>query len=367
MRRLEVRGWVDPSFADLPDAMGRFAGSQPDLAAALCVRRDGQTVAELSVGAYPDRARQVLFSVSKVLMAVAVHRLVERGELDLDCPVSEYWTDFRCPAQPMLSTRDVLSHKTPLAALDVDISLEDLLAGGDRAAVLQQATKVGPARGHGYHAVTYGTVLDAVLEGATGKNAKDVLREEVAEPLGVDLVLGSDQGDVVPVRFSEPLALELPGPVSPSPRDGLLDALVRDPQAFNSTAFLRAGLPSIGVVASAQALAHVMAATLGDVDGLRLISDETRARMCEVRSSGPDRVLGVTSRFGSGPQLPFPRLPWTGPEAFGHEGAGGSVAFADPERNLAVGFTTDLFPSSAGASPVLLGLLPTLGLLAARS
>lgn len=360
MPHLAVRGWVDPEFSDLPDVLGRLAGSQPPLGASLCVRRDGRVVADLAVGDYPSPARQVVFSVSKVLLAIALHRVADRGELDLDRAVADYWAGFRCPSAPGLTLRDVLAHRSPLAALDVHVTTADVLSGRDRDVVLREALSVPPAAGHGYHAVTFGTIVDAVAESATGRRARDLLREEVAEPLGVDAVLGSDADDVVPVRFSEPLALELPAKSAVGPRDGLLEALVSDPEVFNSRDFLRAGLPSMGVVTTASALAHIMAATIGDVDGVRLISEDTRRAMCRPVTNGKDRVLGVTSRFGSGPQLVFPRLPWTGPEAFGHEGAGGAVAFADPQRGLAVGFTTDLFPSSAGASPVLLGLLPTL-------
>lgn len=360
MPNIEVRGWVDPSFADLPDILGRLAGSQPPLGAALSVLRDGRPVAELTVGTYPSPARQVVFSVSKVLLAIAVHRLVERGELDLDHPVSSYWEDFRCPSQPGLSVRDVLAHRSPLAALDVQVTLSDVLAGKDRDVVLREALTVPAAAGHGYHAVTFGTIIGAVVEAVAGRSAGDFLREEIAEPLGVDVMLGSADGELVPVRFAEPLALALPAPPAAGPRDGLLEVLVSDPQVFNSPEFLRAGLPSMGVVTTAPALARVMAATIGEVDGVRLISEATRRRMCETASTGMDSSLGITSTFGSGPQLVFPRLPWTGPQAFGHEGAGGAVAFADPERGLAVGFTTDLFPSSPGASPVLLGLLSTL-------
>jgi hypothetical protein len=82
--------------------------------------------------------------------------------------------------------------------------------------------------------------------------------------------------------------------------------------------------------------------------------------MIASRALGDDIVLGIPMHYASGMQLPFPQFPLLGPASYGHEAAGGSAAFADTEFDVAVGFTTSVFPTMAGASAGFLTLLPTL-------
>jgi CubicO group peptidase (beta-lactamase class C family) len=366
MRKIVIEGRADHGFEQLADVLGRMTATQTGGGAALSVYRHGHCVAELSVGAYSPHTRQLVFSVSKLLLAIALHRVAERGHLDLDASLEQLWPAFGAAGGSGISLRDVLAHRTSLGSLDVTQTVDQLLSGGDRHAVLAAAASATKLTGHAYHAVTYGTIIGAVVEEALGKSVPDLLQEEIASPLGIDVRLGQSAAGVAPVHYEEPAEV-VPWRDTTALRDGLLEALLLDPEVFNSDAFLRAGLPSMGVVTTAAALSRVMASTIGDIDGVSLLAPSTVSEMTQVQSAGIDGALGVETSFGSGPQLVFPRLPFTGHGAFGHEGAGGSVAFADPELGLAVGFTTDVFPAVAGASPVLLGLLPTLRLLAARA
>ncbi|HEY2270110.1 MAG TPA: serine hydrolase, partial [Streptosporangiaceae bacterium] len=125
---------------------------------------------------------------------------------------------------------------------------------------------------------------------------------------------------------------------------------------YNDPRVARACMPSTSGTGTARSLARLFAATLGEVDGVRLLSEASRAAMARSRSRGPDRVLGFPTQFGSGVQLPFPVLPMLGPRSYGHEAAGGSAVVADPDLGLDVGYTTSAFPSSRAASPSFLAL-----------
>jgi len=103
-----------------------------------------------------------------------------------------------------------------------------------------------------------------------------------------------------------------------------------------------------------------MYATIDRVDGIRVLDPRVTEKMRATRSYGPDEVLGIISHFGSGVQGAFPQLPLLGPTSFGHEGAGGSVAFADVEFGLGVGYTTNVHPAMSGASTGFLALLPAI-------
>src|SRR3990172_3032786 len=83
------------------------------------------------------------------------------------------------------------------------------------------------------------------------------------------------------------------------------------------------------------------AACIGEVDGVRLLTDETVARASVVLSDGPDCVIGQPLTIGLGFMLAPTFPPGVGPRAFGHSGAGGSVAFADPDRGLGFAYVTN--------------------------
>jgi CubicO group peptidase (beta-lactamase class C family) len=365
MSAITVDGMVTPEFEPLADVLARLLAAHAGTGAALSVYQHGREVVRLGVDAHSTETRVVVFSVSKLLLSLGLHRAAERGDVDLTADVGELWPEFGDAGGRGIRIVDVLSHRTSLAALDVELSGDAVLAGGDRIAVLDAARGARATVDHGYHAVTYGTILGAIVEARFGTSVGEWLNRELG-PVAGDIELGTAIAPFSPLRFEqfvETTALAR----TDGMRDGLLEALTADPLTFNSMDFLRAGLPSMGVVASAGALARVMASVLGEVDGFRLIGPRSREQLTLPRAQGTDRVLGVETAFGAGVQLPFARLPMTGHEAFGHEGAGGCVAFADPSTGIAVGFTTDVFPAAPGASPILLGLLPALGLLARRA
>ena len=97
-------------------------------------------------------------------------------------------------------------------------------------------------------------------------------------------------------------------------------------------------MPSSNGVGDARSLARLYAATIGEVDGRRLLAPETVARACVVQSEGPDKIILLPTRFGLGYCLPPMLGPQCGPRAFGHPGAGGSLGFADPEAGIGFGY-----------------------------
>jgi CubicO group peptidase (beta-lactamase class C family) len=170
-----------------------------------------------------------------------------------------------------------------------------------------------------------------------------ILRE-LAGPLAADVFIGlpeSQHGRVVPFHFPSS-----PGALFGDEDDGhgrMLRATYFNPPGFsgsgvvNTPAWRRAEIPSTNGHASARGVARFYSGVLGGV-----LAAETVAALCEVRADGHDLVLGRPSRFGTGFQLPQPERAFgTGPRAFGHFGAGGSLGFADPDVALAFGYVMD--------------------------
>jgi hypothetical protein len=117
--------------------------------------------------------------------------------------------------------------------------------------------------------------------------------------------------------------------------------------------------PSSNVVASSRSMAKLLAATLGKVEGRRNLKARRLDEMRRERSRGVDWVLRYPIRFGSGVQLPFPQLPFTGQNSFGHQGGGGCVAFADLDLDIAA-YSNDALPACDGASLLAVALFSTI-------
>lgn len=378
VRETTVRGTMIPEFEPLADVFGRLVASLPAGGAALAITLDGELVADFVAGDYPDNGLQLVFSVAKLVTSLALHRAATDGRINLDEALSTSWPELARPSTSSITLRDVLAHRSGIDGVDGPFDFDDLLAGRDISAVEVQEPRWTPGTNHGYHAFTFGTLVRGVVDRRLGCTVGDLVREYFTDPLELDLFMGnltpSAFDRIVPVRFSPPAVVRTqsgiagisqPGRAEES-GDAILAALLADPDVFNSREFLSAPVPSMNVVTDARSLARLLAAVIGEVNGVRVVPAATLAKMTAEQSAGRDLVLGVESRFGSGVQLPSPQLPWMSPGSFGHEGAGGSAAFADEELGVSVGFTTDMFPPMAGASPIFLALLPTIRLLLSR-
>jgi CubicO group peptidase (beta-lactamase class C family) len=358
---VDVTGFARAPFQPLEEAFARAVATQDGGGAALAIHRGGELVVDLVAGDYRPDSLQLLYSVSKAVTATAAAMLAESGELDLDAPLSEWWPEMAKPSTAAITGRMVLSHRSGLASLDRTLSYEQLLAHEDDEAIGVQEPYWEPGTAHGYHAFTFGTIMRGLFERAVGASVGEVVGERIARPLGLDLWIGTPAAEfprIVPVtsgrkavssdraRFG---AVSRIPPSSTARLDSALDV-------YNRPTTYSAQMPSLTAVGDARSLARFLGATL---DG-RLLSRAARDEMVRTQAIGPDLVLGIPMHYGSGMQLPFPQLPFLGPRSYGHEGAGGSVAFADPDAGLAVAWTSSQFPPMAGASPGFLALLPTL-------
>lgn len=360
-----VSGRAEPPFEPLRDALARVAGDQETGGAALAIYREGRCVVDLVAGDLAPDALHLLFSVTKVPSAIAAAMAHERGLLDLDAPLADRWPVFGRPSTSSITTRMVLSHRSGIASLDRTMTLDDLVAGRDIDAVERQEPYWVPDTAHGYHGHTYGALLDGVFQRTVGRSVGAFVADELAGPLGLDLWIGLPREvlgrvarvTVRPQRVTAPRARFLRGSGIPASATTQLATTL---DLYNDPAYLGASLPATSGVGSAHALARLMAATLGPVDGTRPLTGASVDAMVATRSEGLDRVLGVVTAFGSGVQRPFPQLPLFGLASYGHEAAGGSGVVADADLGIAVGFTTSVHPALAGASPGFLALLPTI-------
>lgn len=366
---IDVQGFAHGEFAPLANILARLVASERGRGASLAIYRGGKQLVDLSGGTHAPDTLQLQFSVSKAVTAIAAMRAHHEGELDLDQPIGEFWPAFARPATKRITTRMILSHGSGLAGVDVPLTIDQLLRGDYTAAIEQQEPYWEPGSTHGYHAFSWGPLMDGVFERALGRSVGSYVAETLAGPLDLELWFGCPSDRLGRVRpIDRPVVGRTPLHRSLGElrlfEDRGSRVLAQDSAVWNRPEVLTQGWPSTSVVCTARSMAKLMAATLGPVDGQRALSAAAAAELARPVFRGTDWVLRFPIAFGSGVQLPFPQLPYTGPSAYGHEGAGGCIAFADPERDLAVAFTTDAFPACDGASVASLALCSTIRMLA---
>jgi CubicO group peptidase (beta-lactamase class C family) len=352
--RIEIHGRTEPDFEPVTDAFVANFTDRGDIGAAVCVYHRGVPVVDLWAGyAEHETARawerdtlQLVFSTTKAVTATCIHLLVERGVLDLDERVATYWPEFAAAGKADIPLHWVLSHQAGLAAVTGEVDLDDVLGWhGVVEAISSQAPVWEPGTAHGYHARSFGWILGEVVRRVTGRSLGRFFAEEIAGPNDLDFFIGLPASELPRVARTyppvvEPEVKELMDSFMGS--DTLLGQVLAGPSnlfayddRWNQPEMLAAEMPSSNGVGTARAIARMLAALIGEVDGRRILAADTVERATEVRASGPDHVIGVPMSYGLGYMTPPPFCP---PGSFGHAGAGGSLALADPELDWAMGY-----------------------------
>ena len=279
------------------------------------------------------------------MTATVIHRLADRGLIDYEAPVAEYWPEFAANGKSALTVRQVMRHRAGLSGLR-GATQEDLL---DHVAMEERLAAAPPGRLLGksaYHALTFGWLMSGLARAVTGKGMRVLIREELAEPLGTDgMHLGRPPAES-PTRVAE---IIMPQNIVGSP---VLSAVTRTIAnqlcgGFRSMYFpgviaavqgevplLDAEIPAANGVVTARALARMYGAIAngGEIDGTRFLSRELVAGLTGRRSLRLDRNLFVPLGFHLGyHSLPYGNVM----PGFGHVGMGGSVGWATPSEGVA--------------------------------
>ena len=323
----------------------------------VCAYRKGERIVDVAAGQMgPDDARPVRpdtlfssFSTTKGVAATAVHILADRGLIDYDAPVARYWPAFAAEGKGTITVAQAMSHQAGLHAMPSPATIEHLVdweAGLSWVAAGTPAWEPGTATG--YHALTYAWLVGGIVQGATGRHIGEVIQSEIARPLGVadEMFCGIPEG--VEDRLATLQGAEAGGTLPIPPDHDFFKAMPTslDWRLYNDPRVRRACLPSANGHFSARALARMYGALAngGEVDGVRLVSAARIMHMQRILTEEVDRVLmmpipkGIGYMFGGGAGgvtgVFGPRR-----TAFGHSGAGGSTAFADPDVGLAIAIT----------------------------
>lgn len=359
-----VEAALDPRFTALRDAFAAHFERDDEfreLGAGVVVYEHGRKVVDLH-GGWQDPARRApwtartlanTWSASKGVMAVAIARLVETGELDYAAPVATWWPEFGQAGKAAITLDQVMSHRAGLNGFAEPTTPEDLydwdLVTGR---IARQAPLWPPGSTASYHGMTWGWITGELVRRVTGLTPREYIARHIAGPLGADLFLG-----VPPERAGDVAQIVPPeADLSPVKLGNIAAGPTRNPApnaaAANAPEWRRAEIPAVNVHASADGLARLYAALAngGRLDGFQLLGSEAVAAMARPRGRPFDEMLGER-QWARGVALNLGRLYGRNPGAFGHSGWGGSFGFVDPATGRGVAYIVNRMGSALNGDP----------------
>ena len=333
-------------------SMGRECG------AGLSIWHHGREVLSLAAG-HRDADRTLpwkpdtpclVWSATKGPSSACVLFVLKQCGLSPASGVSRFWPEFAASGKASITVEDVLSHQAGLCAV-TDRSVDAFDHDAVAAALARQAPLWQPRTAHGYGPRAFGYLLDEMVRRLTGRTLGQVWREAFAEPLGLDFWIGT------PAELHSRVATILPPKATAIVGQGReFDRALAEPGTLTHGAFSTpvglsgisvmntprirsACLPAIGGIGSAHALAKFYSAILTESTPISV------NELTERRVNDEDLVLKLPTAFSLGfmldPLDSGTKLRTTfGPslDAFGHPGAGGSLAFADPENAISFAY-----------------------------
>lgn len=367
-------GFADEGFGPVADAFAENFRQGTEMGAACAVHHRGRLVVDLH-GGTADAATgrpwtadtlTTAFSVSKGLMALCGYLAQQRGLLDFDAKVCSVWPEFAANGKQDIVIRDVFAHRAGLMALDADLTLADVLAWDPVIRAIEaQRPLWTPGTRFAYHALTFGWLTGEILRRATGMLPSALIADYLADPLGVDAWIGlpvEQEHRVAAMHASRsrlmrtghrnlPWILRLLGKgaavravtMGSAFPFSLLDDRTFD---FNSRELHGAQIPAANGILDARALATIYAAAVAPLTGTPLLTEASRADAVVLRSAEDSWRVALTPpgiRFSTGFLINgIPYRPLLSDSSFGHDGASGSLGFADADSQTGFGYVNNL-------------------------
>jgi CubicO group peptidase (beta-lactamase class C family) len=340
-----------------------------ELGAAVSVWQDGEPLIDL-YGGFCDTRREkpwapdtlvLVWSATKAIGSACLLHLLQQNKIELDRCVMEFWPEFGQAGKDSITLSQLLSHQAGLCALDQRVDVLDY--HGVIQALEAQLPLWPPGTAHGYHARTFGFLLDELVRRIAGKTLPDYWQDNFARPLELDFWIGLP--NTQNMRVATVYAAKSGKP--PEPKQFYTDLVTPGTlarKAFTSPYGLNViskmndpqirvhPIVSFGGIGNASALAkfYSMFANGGKLDGQSFFSEKTMAWMTTALSDGMDRVFQMPTAFSAGfmkdSRDTARRIFGPSATSFGHPGAGGSHVFADPENKIAFAYVMNQMEQS---------------------
>jgi CubicO group peptidase (beta-lactamase class C family) len=340
-----------------------------ELGAAVSIWQDGKPVVDLYGGFCDARHEKpwqadtlvLIWSATKGIVSACLLHVLQEHRIGIDRTVAEFWPEFAQAGKERITLTQLLSHQAGLCAVDARVDVLD-----NRAvirALEAQKPLWPPGTAHGYHARTFGFLLDELVRRIAGRTLSQYWRETFARQLNLDFWIGLPEEEnsrvatVYAAKSGKPpqpkkFYSDLTTPGTLARKTFSSPYGLQSVSGMNSAAVRAQPIVSFGGIGSASALAkfYSMLANGGKLDGQTFFCGETIAWMTTTLSDGMDRVFQIPTAFSAGfmkdPRNAVRRMFGPSPNAFGHPGAGGSHAFADPENRISFAYVMNQMEQS---------------------
>ncbi|PPB48019.1 carboxylesterase [Arthrobacter pityocampae] len=363
-----LEGSTDTRFSALREAFSDAFHGRPRMGAALAVHYQGELVVDLWGGVADTRTAapwsrdtsSVIFSCTKGIMSILVARLVEAGRLDYDTPLKDIWSEFAARGKGNITVGDALAHRAGVSAPRRSVNLEEALDWPTMTTLLATQDPLWePGSGYVYHALTHGWITGEIIRRVTGFMPGEYLAHSLADPLGADIHLGLPehlQADVAHLEAG-PSLISLVQAQREATRgdepdwaaqamtlgDAFPQELVSPDEGFNRSDVRAGQFAGAGALATARGLSAAWSSAVVDSVETQRLDPAVLRRATQARSEGAPvfAVPGPWPRWGAGFQLDSEARRYVTERGFGHDGAGGQVAFAEPNLGLSMAFITN--------------------------
>ncbi|GIL37998.1 serine hydrolase domain-containing protein [Roseiterribacter gracilis] len=358
-----INGTCSSRFERVGEVFAENFAKRGEVGAAVCVYENGVKLVDLWGGVADPQTGMMweqntlvcMMSVGKGMSALCVHRLIDRGAIDLHAPVAQYWPEFAQAGKGAITVKQLLGGLAGLIYADAappnSIMNWKVMVG----ALEQQAPEWPPGTKGAYHSMSMGFLMGELVRRVDGRPIDQFFREEIAQRLDVEYGYGLNDEQIART------ARIIPNPESVT-ANAIKDRASKLGRAwkarpagseyYSTDEFRRGVLPSSNGHGNARSVARIYAALSldGTIDGVEILKPGSIERLREEQWDG---ICGMTDRhfrYGQGFFLGGLPLAPLGPnrQAFGHPGAGGALGFADPESKIAFSYSPNFMCGGAG-------------------
>jgi CubicO group peptidase (beta-lactamase class C family) len=364
-----IQGYVSKGFEAVRDAFLANFLLRKEMGAACCVYRQGEKVVDLWGGIrnkatgepWQENTMAIVRSATKGLAAMTLALAHSRGWLDYDERVCTYWPEFGQRGKEKITVRQLLAHQAGLFAFD-ELVDRDVIGDLDRLAdvMARQSPAWEPGMRQAYHAVSIGFYEGELLRRIDPQHRSlgQFFREEIATPLDLDFHIRVpeeipnsrlaiiENATNVETLLGSPIRLTL---ATLNRRSNSFRALFRNPGVAiwrdkKRICARNFEVPAVGGVGTARAMAQAYGVFATGGRELKLRAETLEALKAPAIPPAfgfYDEIMKGEIQFSLGYCKPGPSAPFGHPTSFGHPGAGGSFAFADPETGTGYAYVTN--------------------------
>lgn len=348
----DIKGKFDEKFVRVAETLAQSLDCGDDIGASAAVFIDGEPVVDIWGGYFDATFTRewgsdtiaCCHSTTKTMTTIAALVAADRGLIDLDARVADYWPEFGQNGKENILVRNVLGHASGVAGWDESVTWDDVYNLDYSIGLLEkQAPWWAPGTASGYHGISIGHLVSGILKRVTGKTLGQYFNDEIATPLGADFHIGTGpEHDHRVSTFIRAIA----DPQEPS--NFVADRVVGKPPLLpensSTVAWRRAEVGGANGHGNARSIATIHSTLVTDeVNGVRLLSKKGRERILETQTDGIDLLMEFPIRWGMGFALESPLLVdnTRGNRIAFWGGNGGSLGFVDFDERMAVSFVVN--------------------------